>query len=108
LQTSICEFREYFTVRLLNIFMGVRYTFQNIELDLTNSSRAILYDNGKLIFKGDGYIAIKMFITRSGNNKSVIKKFKAQLDQREQPRWKDDAKDKKFENEIKKEEQPKK
>ena len=85
--------------------MGQRYTFQKTELDMTRSSRAILYDNGKLVFKGDGYIAIKMFIQLSGNNKAVIKKFKAQLDQREQPRWKDDAKSKKFENEIKKEEQ---
>ena len=81
--------------------MGLKYTFQNTELDMTKSSRAILYDNGKLLFKGDGYIAIKMFIKLSGNNKAVIKKFKAQLDQREQPKWQDDIKDKKFENEIK-------
>ena len=53
--------------------MGQRYTFQKTELDMTRSSRAILYNNGKLVFKGDGYIAIKMFIQLSGNNKAVIR-----------------------------------
>tara|TARA_A100001035_G_C27738412_1_gene480287 strand:- start:103 stop:345 length:243 start_codon:yes stop_codon:yes gene_type:complete len=75
--------------------MGLRYKHNNSELDLTNSAKASLYDEGKLVFKGDGYIAIKMFIALSGHNKSVIKRFKSQLDQREHPKWKETPTEKK-------------
>ena len=79
----------------------MRYKHNDSELNLTNSAKASLYDKGKLIFKGDVYIAIKMFIKLSGNNKQVIKKFKQQLDQREHPKWK--QQDVKLEHEVKKE-----
>ena len=75
--------------------MGVVYIHKDSKLDLSNSARAILYDKGKLKFKGDGYIAIKMFIALSGHDKSVIKKFKPQLDQREHPKWKETPTEKK-------------
>ena len=65
----------------------MRYQHKDLILELWNS-KASLYQKGKLVFRGDGYIAIKMFIDKSGNNEEVIKKFKPQLDSREEVRWK--------------------
>ena len=35
------------------------YKFEDIELDLSNG-RGTLYKDGKLLFRGDGYVAIKL------------------------------------------------
>ena len=65
----------------------MRYQYKDLILELWNS-KASLYQKGKLLFRGDGYIAIKMFIDKSENNEEVIKRFKPQLDSREEVRWK--------------------
>ena len=46
-----------------------------------------LYVGDRLMFKGDGYLAIKSFISRSSNDPIVKKRFQAQLDMREKPRF---------------------
>ena len=68
---------------------AVKYYWKHIVLDLDNSARAKLYDGNQLVFLGDGYMALKMFITRSGNDPAVTKKFKSQLQMREKLQWKD-------------------
>ena len=52
-----------------------------------NNGTGKLYVGGKLMFKGDGYLAIKSFISRSSDDPIVKKRFQAQLDMREKPRF---------------------
>ena len=56
-------------------------------LELWNS-KGSLFQNGKLLFRGDGYIAIKMFVDKTGNAPEVIERFKSQLTMREEVKWK--------------------
>lgn len=46
------------------------------------------YKSSQLLFKGDAYKAILMFIKFSNNNKNVLDAFKKQLNQREECRLK--------------------
>tara|TARA_B100001287_G_scaffold235114_1_gene207131 strand:+ start:659 stop:898 length:240 start_codon:yes stop_codon:yes gene_type:complete len=71
----------------------VKYTFENLILDMDNSARAKLYVSGRLAFVGDGYVALQMFIRESGNHPAVIKKFKSQLEMREKHKWKEPKSD---------------
>ncbi len=65
------------------------YNFENLILDLNNSARAKLYKDKQLVFIGDGYIALKMFLKDSEYHPDVMKKFKNQLEQREKYKWKE-------------------
>ena len=56
-------------------------------LELWNS-KGSLFQNGKLLFRGDGYIAIKMFVYETGNAPEVVERFKSQLTMREEVKWK--------------------
>ena len=56
-------------------------------LELWNS-KGSLFQNGKLLFRGDGYIAIKMFVHETGNAPEVVERFKNQLTMREEVKWK--------------------
>ena len=56
-------------------------------LDLNSSSKAKLYENNKLMFLGDGYRAITMFIRATGNNPDVKSLFESQLKMREKPKF---------------------
>ena len=94
----------------------MRYQYKDLILELWNS-KASLYQKGKLVFRGDGYIAIKMFIDKSENNPEVIKRFRPQLDSREEVKWKkrdemlrdkEKAKQMEFVPETPKKEKPKK
>jgi len=40
------------------------------------------------MFRGDGYIAIKMFVHETGNAPEVVERFKSQLTMREEVKWK--------------------
>tara|TARA_B100000902_G_C27013441_1_gene765954 strand:- start:160 stop:468 length:309 start_codon:yes stop_codon:yes gene_type:complete len=64
-------------------------TFQHEDflLDLTQSSKAKLYKNNKLMFLGDGYRAITILIRSCKHPGPVEQKFKPQLTQSEQPRF---------------------
>lgn len=65
----------------------MRYDFKNLILEINNNT-GTLYIDGKLMFRGDSYLSIKMFVAESKNNPSVTKKFEAQLSMRENCRWK--------------------
>ena len=64
-----------------------RYDYKNHALEL-KGSKGTVYSDNKLLFRGDGYIAIKMFIEKSNNDPNVIKIFKSQLDMREDCKYK--------------------
>ena len=64
-----------------------RYDYKNHALEL-KGSRGTVYSDNKLLFRGDGYIAIKMFIDKSNNDPNVVKIFKSQLDMREDCKYK--------------------
>ena len=46
----------------LSTYQSISLNFGNLILDLNNSARAKLYKNKQLVFIGDGYIALKMFL----------------------------------------------
>ena len=60
---------------------------KNHALEL-KGSKGTVYTDDKLLFRGDGYIAIKMFIDKSNHDPSVVKIFKSQLDMREDCKYK--------------------
>ena len=64
-----------------------RYDYKNHVLEL-KGSKGTLYTDDKLLFRGDGYIAIKMFIDKSERDPNVVKIFKSQLDMREDCKYK--------------------
>ena len=67
--------------------MNYEHKPTNTILELWNS-KGSLFQNGKLVFRGYGYIAIKMFIDKTGNAPEVVKRFKSQLSMREEVKWK--------------------
>lgn len=73
------------------------YKFENLELDLV-SGRGTLYKDNKILFRGDGYVAIKMMINESGNNARVLRFFHSQLSMREACRF--EKTDKGLSNEV--------
>ena len=64
-----------------------RYDYKNHALEL-KGSKGTVYSDDKLLFRGDGYIAIKMFIEKSNSDPNVVKIFKSQLDMREDCKYK--------------------
>ena len=64
-----------------------RYDYKNHVLEL-KGSKGTVYTDDKLLFRGDGYIAIKMFIDKSERDPNVVKIFKSQLDMREDCKYK--------------------
>ena len=65
----------------------IRYDYKNNALEL-KGSRGKLYKYDRLLFRGDGYIAIKMVIDTSNHDTNVGKIFRAQLDMREDCKYK--------------------
>jgi|TARA_R110001632_G_scaffold232079_1_gene371932 hypothetical protein len=63
------------------------YQHKNYSLSHTGGT-GYLYRGNQLVFRGDGYKAILMFIKFSNNDKNVLNAFKKQLDQREECRLK--------------------
>ncbi len=63
------------------------FNHENYILDLTNSSKARLLRDNRLIFMGDGYKAITMLIQGSKNPDPVKEQFNAQLTMREKPKF---------------------
>ena len=66
--------------------MGI-FRHENMELDLTISSKAKLYKDGMLVFMGDGYKAILSMINSSKDQEPVKEKFHKQLTMREKPKF---------------------
>jgi len=67
--------------------MNYEHKPTNTILELWNS-KGSLFQNGKLVFRGDGYLAIKMFVYKTGNAPEVLERFKSQLSMREEVKWK--------------------
>ena len=65
----------------------MKFKHENMELDLTVSSKAKLYKDGVLLFIGDGYKAILSMINSSVDPEPVKYKFNAQLNMREKPKF---------------------
>lgn len=63
------------------------YRHASLVLDMDNSNKAKLYDNNKLMFIGDGYRAITMFVRASGDDPTVKGWFESQLKMREKPKF---------------------
>ena len=63
------------------------FRHENMQLDLTVSSKAKLYKDGMLMFMGDGYKAILSMINSSKNQEPVREKFHKQLNMREKPKF---------------------
>ena len=66
--------------------MGI-FRHENMELDLTTSSKAKLYKDGMLLFIGAGYKAILSMINNSKDKEPVREKFNNQLNMREKPKF---------------------
>ena len=54
---------------------------------IIDDGKGCVYKNGQLMFKGDGYIAIKFLLSYTDNAEEVKEYFGAQLSQRERCRW---------------------
>ena len=59
------------------------YRHENLVLNTYNNKRSVLYKNGKILFMGNGYIAILQFITESNHHPDVEALFEKQMSQRE-------------------------
>ena len=66
--------------------MGI-FRHENMEMDMSTSSKTRLYKDDRLIFMGDGYKAITIMINNSKNQQPVREKFHAQLTMREKPKF---------------------
>lgn len=62
-------------------------SYENLTLDSASSTKTKLYQDGYLIFMGDGYKAILQFIRLSGEAPEVMERFRNQLEQREKPKF---------------------
>ena len=65
----------------------MRFDYDNCSIIL-DDGKGNVYRNGKLMFKGDGYVAIKFLLQFTNNAEQVRNKFRAQLSQRENCKWK--------------------
>ncbi len=72
--------------------MGI-FQHEDMEIDLTTTTKSRLYKNNLLLFIGDGYKAISMMINYSEDKEPVKQKFHAQLTMREKPRFKSKEQD---------------
>ena len=62
------------------------FKHENCAIELDDGIGKV-YRDGKLMFKGDGYVAIKFMLQFTNNADEVRHKFNAQLSQREKCRW---------------------
>ena len=81
----------------------MKYVYKNLVYE-NRDSKGLLYRDGKLLFMGNPWSGIMQFISYSGNAEEVREMFKAQLEQREQIRFKIESKKPKDPEPIKREE----
>ena len=62
------------------------FRYENCAIELDDGTGKV-YRDGKLMFKGDGYVAIKFMLNFTNNAEKVRQQFNAQLSQREKCRW---------------------
>ena len=63
------------------------FIHEDMKIDMSISSKTILYKGGMLVFIGDGYKAISMMLNNSKNQEPVREKFHNQLTMREKPKF---------------------
>ena len=63
------------------------FKHEDFVLDTENAGRSALYKGGKLVFLGDGYRAITIFVRNCVNPEPVKEKFHNQLTMREKPKF---------------------
>lgn len=80
----------------------MRFDYDKYAIVLENGTGTV-YQNGKLMFKGDGYIAIKHLLQYTNNAEKVRQKFDAQLSMRERTRWQKDDEEAKSKRRMKEE-----
>tara|TARA_A200000159_G_scaffold160687_1_gene181250 strand:- start:780 stop:1079 length:300 start_codon:yes stop_codon:yes gene_type:complete len=69
----------------------LKYVYKNLVYE-NRDSKGLLYRDGKLLFMGNTWSGIMQFISYSGNAEEVREMFKAQLEQREQIKFKAESK----------------
>ena len=80
----------------------MKFNHNNCSI-IINDGVGTVYRDGKLMFKGDGYIAIKFMLQWTNNAEEVKNKFKYQLSQREQCKWSKRDEEQKYERRMKEE-----
>lgn len=65
----------------MNVYKYETYTFEH------GNNKGTLYNNGKIMFMGNGWSGILAFLNATNNAPEVREMFKAQLEQREKPRY---------------------
>ena len=78
----------------------MRFDYDKYAIVLENGTGTV-YQDGKLMFKGDGYIAIKHLLRFTNNAEKVRKRFEAQLSTREKTRWQQQDEKSKLEQKMK-------
>ena len=71
---------------------------------IINDGVGTVYRDGKLMFKGDGYIAIKYMLNFTNNADEVRQRFQSQLSTREKTKWQQQDEKAKLEAKMKSEE----
>ena len=69
----------------------MKYVYNNLVYDNRNN-KGILYRDNKILFMGNSWSGILQFLTYSNNAPEVREMFKAQLEQREQIKYKAESK----------------
>jgi len=65
----------------------MRFDCKNCTI-LMEDGKGKVYQNSRLMFKGDSYIAIKFMLEFTENAEEVLEHFRPQLNMREQVKWK--------------------
>jgi len=66
----------------LNVYTHGNFTFEN------RNNKSVLYKDGRILFLGNPWCGILEFLHATNNAPEVREMFKAQLEQREQLRYK--------------------
>ena len=78
------------------------FRYKNCAI-IMDDGKGCVYKNGQLMFKGDGYIAIKFLLSYTDNAEEVKEYFGAQLNQREKCRWQKNDEKEQLERKMKEE-----
>ena len=70
----------------------MKYVYKNLVYD-NRDTKGLLYRDGKLLFMGNTWSGILQFLAYSNNAPEVQEMFKAQLEQREQIKFKQHQRD---------------
>ena len=69
----------------------MRYVYENYVF-VNDNNKGVLYKDGKIMFMGNAWSAITIFLNSTNHAPEVCQLFQAQLDQRQQLRFKAEQK----------------